>query len=105
MGDKTDVLAINSHAECVGGHGDVSLTLNEALLHAVPCLGVHAAMVGDVLEVFFRESPGDFLDGFAGGAVDDSGAVVEGKFLDVGKLFLVRADRANVEGKVGPGES
>ena len=73
VGDEAHVRLVDAHAEGDGGHHHHAVLAQEAVLVALPHLGVQARVVGQGVDALLAQGLRDLLDPLARLAVDDAG--------------------------------
>ncbi len=105
MHDESQVSAIDAHAKGVGGHHHVHLPGDELILGITPDLVAHAGVVAHTANTVCPQPRRDLLDALAGGAVDDSRAVLHREAQGPTVLVVLSTNLGHRQGQSRPGEA
>ena len=105
MGDEAEVVAVDAHAEGVGGDDDRDLLGHEAFLRGGAGGVAHAGMVHCGPDLARLEQLVHLLDVAACGAVDDAGLEAGGEIGDALEFVVVRGGLGDAQAEVGAGEA
>ena len=103
MNDPPDVLLVDTHAKCDGGHNTGQFPLQKFVLDAFPLCGRHAGMIGPRPDAVFAEKGRHCFRGLLKGNIDNGRRLrrFQDSLQQAGLFFRCGCGR-NLEKKVVP---